>query len=54
MSEYFAMESYGAYVWSCMGLTLIVMITGTLQAWRRQRNILDHVRRAIVESERRQ
>lgn len=51
MSEFFAMGSYGAYVWSCMGLTLIVMVICTAQALRRQRNVIDELRRKITETE---
>jgi heme exporter protein CcmD len=51
MTEYFAMGSYGAYVWSCMGLTLIVLIVCAVQSLRRQQCVLNDIRRNIVNTE---
>jgi heme exporter protein CcmD len=51
MTEYFAMGSYGAYVWSCMGLTLIVMVICAVQSLRRQQSVLNDIHRKIVNTE---
>jgi heme exporter protein CcmD len=40
----FAMGDYGAYVWSCFGLTLIVLIVCAVQAKRRYNNVYNSVR----------
>ena len=39
-----AMGDYGAYVWSCFGLTLIVLIVCTVQAKRRHSNVFSSVK----------
>lgn len=51
MTDYFAMGIYGPYVWSCMGLTLIVLIICAAQSSRRQRRMLDDIRRKIINAE---
>lgn len=40
----FAMGDYGAYVWSCFGLTLIVLIICGVQARRRHLAVFNNVR----------
>jgi heme exporter protein CcmD len=51
MSEHFAMGGYGAYVWSCMALTLIVLVVCTVSSIRRQRRIFDDIQKTITSSE---
>ena len=36
MMEALAMGNYGAYVWTCFGLTFAVMVTCVVQAKKRQ------------------
>lgn len=36
LTETLAMGGYGAYVWGCFGLTLVVMVICVLQARSRQ------------------
>ncbi|RLA23246.1 MAG: heme exporter protein CcmD [Gammaproteobacteria bacterium] len=47
MTDALAMGGYGVYVWSCFGLTLIVIIICTVQAWRRHRTIFNNARTQI-------
>jgi heme exporter protein CcmD len=51
MSEHLAMGGYGAYVWSCMALTLIVLVVCTLSSMRRQRRIFDDIQKTIRSTE---
>jgi heme exporter protein CcmD len=44
MSDTLAMGGYGAYVWSSIALTAIVLFFCTGLAWRRQRKILNDIR----------
>jgi heme exporter protein D len=39
-SEFLAMSGYGAYVWSCFGLTAVVM---TYMAWRARRELATEI-----------
>lgn len=39
-----AMGDYGAYVWSCFGLTMIVLIVCTVQAKRLHKSIFNSVK----------
>ncbi len=45
--ELFAMGEYGSFVWSSYLLTLIVVITSTVQAKRRHRQIEAGIRRQL-------
>jgi heme exporter protein CcmD len=47
MSEILNMGSYGAYVWSCFGLTLIVLVICIVQGRRRHEAVFDEVRTRI-------
>jgi len=47
MTDAMTMGNYGVYVWSCFGLTLIVLIVCTVQAWQRHRTILNNIRTQI-------
>ena len=47
MSEALAMGGYGAYVWSSVGLTLIVLILCAVLARRRHRSVLHDIRAQI-------
>ena len=47
MTEMLAMGEYGAYVWSCFGLTFIVLAICIVQGRRRHARILDDVRTRI-------
>jgi heme exporter protein CcmD len=44
MSEMLAMGGYGAYVWSCFGLTLIVLVICLVQGRRRHEAVCRSVR----------
>jgi heme exporter protein CcmD len=44
MSETLAMGGYGAYVWSSVGLTVIVLVLCAVLARRRHRSILHDIR----------
>ena len=43
MSDVLAMGSYGAYVWSCFGLTLIVIVICVVQGRRRHNAVYREV-----------
>ncbi len=47
MSEMLAMGSYGAYVWSCFGLTFLVLVICVVQGRRRHARMIDDVRTRI-------
>ena len=47
-----AMGDYGSFVWSSYLLTLIVVITSTVQARRRHRRIEEWIRRRLKIEER--
>jgi heme exporter protein D len=44
MSETLAMGGYGAYVWSSVGLTVIVLVLCAVLARRRHRSVLHEIR----------
>jgi len=44
MMDALTMGNYGVYVWSCFGLSLIVVIVCAVQAWQRHRNIFNDIR----------
>jgi heme exporter protein CcmD len=44
MTEALTMGAYGPYVWSCFGLTLIVLVICTVQAKRRHRHVFNDIR----------
>jgi heme exporter protein CcmD len=54
MIDALAMGDYGAYVWSCYGLTLIVFIVCGVQARRRHSTIMNNVRMRIRAMESRE
>jgi heme exporter protein D len=47
MSEIFAMGNYGAYVWSCFGLTLAVLVICVVQGAQRHKSVLNDVKTRI-------
>lgn len=47
MSETLAMGGYGAYVWSSVGLTVIVLVLCAVLARRRHRSVLQEIRAQI-------
>lgn len=47
MSDTLAMGGYGAYVWSSVGLTLIVLVLCVIQARRRYRSVLEQIRAQV-------
>lgn len=47
MSEALAMGGYGAYVWSSVGLTAIVLVICGALARRRQYRILNEIRNQL-------
>ena len=51
LSEFFAMGGYGAYIWSCYGLTAVVLI---FMAWRARselRTEITHAKRRNLIAE---
>ncbi len=44
MTEALAMGGYGAYVWSCFALTLIVLVACVLQGRRKHRQTYNEIR----------
>jgi heme exporter protein CcmD len=44
MSEALIMGGYGSYVWSCVGLTAIVLVFCAVRAWQRQQKIVHDIR----------
>jgi heme exporter protein D len=51
MTDFFAMGGYGGYVWSCVGLTLTVLVICTILAVRRQRSIINDIRARLSATE---
>ena len=51
--ESLAMGGYGAYVWSCFGLTAAVLIIATVQGYRRQQKTVRELRARARATERR-
>ena len=51
MTDVFFMGGYGPYVWSCIGLTLIVLTICTVLARRRQSRIFDDIRTQLSATE---
>lgn len=49
MNEFLAMGGYGAYVWSCFGLTFAVLLGNILVARHSHRKLLREIRRQGVE-----
>lgn len=49
MSEFFAMDGHGGYIWTAYGATALVIGALALRAWMRARRM----RRALAEEERR-
>jgi heme exporter protein D len=47
MNEIFAMGGYGAYVWSSVGLTAIVLVICGVLSRRRQYRILSEIRNQL-------
>jgi heme exporter protein D len=47
MSETLAMGGYGAYVWSSVGLTVIVLVWCAVMARHRHRRVLHDIRAQI-------
>ena len=47
LDEFLAMSGYGAYVWSCYGLTLVVLIGNAWAARRRLSAALLRARRQV-------
>ena len=45
LQEFLAMDGYGAYVWSCYGLTLAVLIGNAWTARRRLAEAVTHAKR---------
>ncbi len=51
MMEMLAMGEYGSFVWSSYLLTLIVVVTSTIQAKRRHRQVEEGIRRRLKMEE---
>jgi heme exporter protein D len=47
VQEFLAMSGYGAYVWSCYGLTVLVLIGNAWLARRRLAAALSHAQRRL-------
>lgn len=43
MNETFAMGGYGAYVWSCFGITLVVLVICVIQGRTRHSRTLKDI-----------
>ena len=50
LDEFLAMSGYGAYVWSCYGLTLVVLIGNAWSARRRLSAALLRAQRRVQTS----
>jgi heme exporter protein D len=42
ITEFFAMGGYGAYIWSCYGLTAVVLV---FMAWRARSELKSEIQR---------
>ena len=51
LAQSLAMGGYGAYVWSCFGLTLVVVVVCVLQSRRRHERVLKNLRTRLVAME---
>ncbi|MEM7501069.1 MAG: heme exporter protein CcmD [Pseudomonadota bacterium] len=51
MTDMLAMGNYGAYVWTCFGLTFIVMVTCVVQARSRQKRTYEEISARIKAME---
>jgi heme exporter protein D len=49
MSEFLAMNGYGAYVWSAYGITLVVLVLNVWAGKRALRQNLSKARRTTIE-----
>ena len=52
--EQLAMGEYGAFVWSCYLLTLVVVVISIVQGKRRHRRIADGIKRGLRAEEARE
>jgi heme exporter protein D len=50
LQEFFHMGGYAAYVWSSVGLTLVVLIANALSARRAVNRELERLRRRFADS----
>ena len=51
LAQSLAMGGYGAYVWSCFGLTLVVVVVCVVQGRRRHERVLENLRTRLVAME---
>ncbi len=51
MMDVFTMGDYGVYVWTCFGLTLLVLVVCTVQGWQRHRTIFEDIKTRIRAKE---
>lgn len=47
VSDFLSMSGYGAYVWSCYGLALVVLLFNVWSARRQLRSQIVHARRRL-------
>jgi len=47
MMDALTMGAYGPYVWSCFGLTLVVLIICTVQARKHHQQVFNEIRTRI-------
>ncbi len=51
MTETLAMGQYGAYVWTCFGLTFAVLVVCVVQARMRHQKVFEDIRARIKAME---
>jgi len=50
-SEFIQMGEHGLFVWSCYGLTLVVLIINILRPLQLQRRLIQEKRRAMAQED---
>ncbi len=48
MAEFFHMGGYGAYVWSCYGITAIILIANLVMPLRTHKKLLADIRKQLA------
>jgi heme exporter protein D len=51
MSEFFAMNGYGFYVWSAYGVTALVLVVELIALRSRRRSVLEEARLTVNDVE---
>ncbi|MDA9366786.1 heme exporter protein CcmD [Pseudomonadales bacterium] len=50
-SEFIQMGEHGLFVWSCYGLTLVVLVMNILRPLQLQRRLIQEKRRAMAQED---